>query len=200
MDNQLTPFEGYEIRKAWHDEAWYFSIIDVIKILTDSKDANQYWKKMKSRDPQMLTGVQIVPLSVGARKIICSNTEGVFRIIMSVTSPKAEPLKLWLAQVGKEQLAEIADPEVGFDRLRDIYKAKGYSNEWIERRVQSIETRKNLTDEWKDRGVKEGQEYAILTAEIAKATFGVTPSEHSKLKGLERQNLRDHYLYRMPSV
>ena len=121
-----------------------------------------------------------------------ANTAGVLRLIMSVASPKAEPFRQWLAQTGKESIEEIGDPELGFDRLKSIYEAKGYSKEWIERRMQTIEVRKQLTDEWKNRGVKEGQDYAILTAEIAKATFGLTPSEHSKLKSLERQNLRDH--------
>jgi DNA-damage-inducible protein D len=199
MDTQLTPFEGSNIRKIWHEEEWYFSIIDVLKILTDSKDPNQYWKKMKSRDPQMLTGVQIVPLSSGQRKIICSNTEGVFRIAMSVSSPKAEPLKLWLASLGKQAIDEVENPELLTERQAELYRAKGYTEEWIGKRVQTIETRKELTDEWKGRGVKENQEYAILTATIAKGTFGLSPSEHSKLKGLERQNLRDHYLSRLPS-
>ena len=198
MDNQLTPFEGQEIRKVWHNDTWYFVLDDVLTILTDTKNPKAYWSNLRRKDEELKKGygkiysTLTVDTEGGKQKMNCSNTEGVFRIMMSVSSPKAEPLKLWLAQVGKEQLAEMADPEVGFDRLRDIYRAKGYADEWIERRMQSIETRKNLTDEWKDRGVKEGQEYAILTAEIAKATFGVTPSEHSKLKGLERQNLRDH--------
>ena len=122
----------------------------------------------------------------------CANTEGVFRIVMSVPSPKAEPFKLWLAQVGKERLEEINDPELGFERIKEIYRAKGYPEDWIERRMTSIETRRQLTDEWKKRGVNEKQDFSLLTATIAKGTFGLTPSEHSKLKGLEKENLRDH--------
>ena len=191
-------FEQKPIRQIEHNGMLYFAAVDIISVLVETASPSQYWTKIKNN---LTAESQLQPfwlqLKVKAAdgknyKTDCANTEGVLRIIMSVPSPKAEPLKLWLAQVGKEQLEEIADPEVGFDRLRDVYRAKGYADEWIERRMQSIETRKNLTDEWKDRGVKEGQEYAILTAEIAKATFGVTPSEHSKLKGLERHNLRDH--------
>ena len=192
MDNQLTPFEGKEIRKVEHNGEWYFSVIDVINILTDSKDPNQYWKKMKSRDPQILTGVQIVPLSIGSRKLLCSNNEGIFRIVMSVPSSKAEPLKLWLASLGKQAIDETENPELLTERQAALYRAKGYTEDWIGKRVQTIETRKELTDEWKNRGVKENQEFAILTATIAKGTFGIAPSDHSKLKGLARQNLRDH--------
>jgi DNA-damage-inducible protein D len=192
MDNKLTPFEGKAIRKIEHNGEWYFSVIDVIGILTDSKDPNQYWKKMKSRDPLILSGVQIVPLSIGARKLLCSNNEGIFRLVMSVPSQKAEPLKLWLASLGKQAIDETENPELLTERQAELYRSKGYTEEWIGKRVQTIETRKELTDEWKNRGVKENQEFAILTATIAKGTFGITPSDHSKLKGLARQNLRDH--------
>ena len=202
MENQiLMPFEQEDafeknksIRKVWHNEEWYFSIIDVIEILTNSKDPNQYWKKLKSRDPEIIKGVQIVPLSIsaGTRKIICSNTEGVFRVVMSVPSPKAEPLKLWLAQVGKERIEEVENPELAYERTREMYKAKGYPEDWIGYREKSIKTRKELTEEWKNRDVKEGQEFSILTATIAKRTFGLTPKEHSEYKGLKKQNLRDH--------
>jgi DNA-damage-inducible protein D len=193
-NNTLVPFEGKEIRKVWHEEQWYFSAIDVISILTDSKDSNQYWKKLKKRDPEMLSGVQIVPLSIGNRKLLCSNTEGIFRMVMSIPSPKAEPLKLWLAQAGKEKMEETENPELSIERARELYKAKGYSDLWIERRMQTIETRNELTAEWKKRGVKDGQEYSILTATIAKGTFGLTPKEHKEIKGLAKpsQNLRDH--------
>jgi prophage antirepressor-like protein len=172
-NNTLVPFEGKEIRKVWHEEEWYFSVIDVISILTDSKDPNQYWKKLKSGDPEMLSGVQIVPLSIGKRKLLCSNTEGIFRMVMSVPSPKAEPLKLWLAEQGKRAIDEAENPELMTERQIALYKAKGYSDIWIKERMQSIETRNKLTEEWKNRGVKEGQEYSILTAVISKGTFGI---------------------------
>ena len=198
MDNQLIPFEGKEIRKVWLDEQWYFSIIDVIDILTESPQPSSYWNKVKKtvlKENQSLRFWQRLKLKSNDGKNYltdCANTEGVLRIVMSVPSPKVEPLKLWLAQMGKQAIDEAENPELLTERQAEIYKAKGYPDEWIKRRVQSIETRKMLTDEWKNRGVKEGEEYAILTATIAKGTFGVTPSEHSKLKGLARQNLRDH--------
>jgi prophage antirepressor-like protein len=198
MDNQLAPFEGKEIRKVWLDEQWYFSIIDVIEILTESPQPSSYWNKVKktilaeNQSLQFWQRLNLPRLHGRNYPTDCANTEGVFRIIMSVPSPKAEPLKQWLASLGKQAIDEAENPELLTDRQAEIYKAKGYPDEWIKRRVQSIETRKMLTDEWKNRGVKEGDEYAILTATIAKGTFGVTPSEHSKLKGLARQNLRDH--------
>jgi DNA-damage-inducible protein D len=194
--NNLTPFEGEKIRKLWHDEQWYFSVVDVIGILTDSKDPAQYWKRLNQRDKELKGTVQIVPLLLdtvgGKQKVLCANAEGVFRIVMSTPSSKAEPLKVWLASVGKQALDEAENPELLTERQAELYRAKGYSEEWIGRRVQTIETRKALTDEWKERGVKENQEYSILTATIAKGTFGLTPSEHKEIKGLERQNLRDH--------
>jgi DNA-damage-inducible protein D len=198
--NKLAIFDGNNIRSVFHNGEMYFSIIDIIRILTDSKDPQRYWSVMKSRlkkdDGLDVTTICSKLKMVGADLKMyptdAANTEGVLRLIMSVPSPKAEPFRLWMAQVGKENIDEIGDPELGFDRLKSIYEAKGYPKEWIERRMQTIEVRKQLTDEWKNRGVKEGQDYAILTAEIAKATFGLTPSEHSKLKGLDRQNLRDH--------
>lgn len=195
MDNQLTPFEGKDIRKIWQGEEWFFSVVDVIAALTDSAKPRDYWSVLKKRDTQLPTVCrQLKMMSSDGKnyKTDCANTEGVLRIVMSVPSPKAEPFKQWLASLGAQDLAENADPELGFERLQELYKAKGYSDEWISRRLKSIDIRKELTDEWKNRGVKEGQEYAVLTAEIAKATFGLSPSEHGKLKGLERQNLRDH--------
>jgi DNA-damage-inducible protein D len=194
-DKALTPFEGKEIRKAWHNEQWYFSVIDIIGVLTDSPKPSTYWGMLKKREPHLFTICEKVKLKGQDGKNYASdaaNTEGVFRITMSVPSPKAEPLKLWLASLGKQAIDETENPELLTERQAELYKAKGYSDEWIKRRVQSIETRKMLTDEWKNRGVKEGEEYSILTAIIAKGTFGVTPSEHSKIKGLARQNLRDH--------
>ena len=195
MDNQLIPFEGKEIRKIWHDEQWFFSIVDIMGTLTDTPQPQTYWGMLKKRENELITICDKLKLRAADGKMRltdCANTEGVFRIIMSVPSPKVEPLKLWLAQMGKQAIDEAENPELLTERQAEIYKAKGYPDEWIKRRVQSIETRKMLTDEWKNRGVKEGEEYAILTATIAKGTFGVTPSEHSKLKGLARQNLRDH--------
>jgi DNA-damage-inducible protein D len=163
--------------------------------LRDSKDARNYWKVLKNRESQLVTICNQLKLTAsdGRQRLTdCANTEGVFRIIMSVPSPKAEPLKLWLAELGKQALDEAENPELLTDRQAELYRAKGYTEEWIGRRVQTIEIRKELTDEWKQRGVKEGQEYAILTATIAKGTFGLTPTEHKDLKGLDRQNLRDH--------
>jgi DNA-damage-inducible protein D len=195
MENQLTPFEGTDIRKVWHNEQWYFSVVDVISILTDSKDARNYWKVLKTREAQLVTVCNQLKLKAtdGRQRLTdCATTEGIFRILMSVPSPKAEPLKLWLAEQGKRTIDEAENPELLTERQAEIYRAKGYTEEWIGRRVQTIETRKELTDEWQQRGVKEGQEYAVLTATIAKGTFGLNPSEHAKLKGLERQNLRDH--------
>jgi DNA-damage-inducible protein D len=195
MDNQLAIFEQKPIRRIEHEGEIWFSIVDIISVLTESPDAKNYWSKLKERDPQTLTVCQSLKMLAAdnkMRKTDCATTQGVFRIIMSIPSQKVEPLKLWLAEQGKRSIDEAEDPELLTERQAELYRAKGYSEEWIGRRVQTIETRKALTDEWKQRGVKENQEYSILTAEIAKGTFGVTPSEHSKLKGLQRQNLRDH--------
>ena len=202
MENSnLIPFEGIEIRKVWHEEQWYFSVIDVIEVLTRNPNPSRYWQDLKRKSSKaegqlydFIVKLKLKALDGKNYPSDCANTEGILRIVMSVPSPKAEPLKLWLAQVGKQTIDEIQDPELGFDRLREIYKAKGYPDEWIERRMQSIETRKQLTEEWKNRNVKEGQEYAILTAQIAKGTFGLTPTEHKEVKGLtqSKQNLRDH--------
>ena len=190
--------EGNEIRKVWHEEQWYFSIVDVIGILTDSPEPRKYWGKVKKKlkeESELSPIWRQLKLEASDGKHYatdCANTEGVLRIVMSVPSPKAEPLKLWLAAQGKRAIDETEDPELSFDRMTEIYRAKGHTNKWIKERIQSITTRKQLTDEWKQRGVKEGQEYSILTATIAKGTFGLSPSEHSKLKGLDKENLRDH--------
>lgn len=194
-EHHLIPFQDKPIRKVWHNNEWYFSVIDIIDALTDSKDPRGYWKVLKGREPQLVSICYQLKMAAtdGRQRLTdCANTEGVFRVIMSVPSPKAEPLKMWLAQVGKERIEETENPELSFERMTEIYRAKGRSDEWIKERWQSITTRKQLTDEWKARGVKEGHEYSILTATIAKGTFGLTPSEHSALKGLEKQNLRDH--------
>jgi DNA-damage-inducible protein D len=196
MENEVIVFENnFRIRRVWHNEQWYFSVIDVIEILTDSKDARTYWKVLKNREPQLVTICNQFKMAAqdGKQRLTdCANMEGVFRITMSVPSPKAEPLKLWLAEQGKRAIDETENPELLTQRQAELYKAKGYSDEWIMRRMQTIDTRKELTDEWKKRDVKLGQEYSILTATIAKGTFGLNPSEHSNLKGLQRENLRDH--------
>ena len=200
MENALTPFGENAIRKTWHDEQWYFAIIDVIAVLADTDNPRQYWTKVKknlSNESQLQPfwlQLKIQAADGKFYKTDCANTDGILRIVMSVPSPKAEPLKLWLAQVGSERIQETENPELGFERMVEIYKAKGYTDEWIERRMQSIETRKQLTNEWKNRGVKEGKEYSNLTAVVAKGTFGLTPTEHKDLKGLTKpsHNLRDH--------
>jgi DNA-damage-inducible protein D len=197
MENQLVVFEQKPIRRIEHEGEMYFSIVDIIEILTESVKPRDYWSVLKKREPQLPTLCRQLklPSKDGKQyKTDCANTEGVLRITMSVPSPKAEPLKLWLAQVGKQTIDETENPELAFERMIANYKAKGYTDEWIKNRLQSIETRKLLTDEWQQRGVKQGLEYSILTATIAKGTFGLIPSEHKKLKGLEKPNqeLRDH--------
>jgi DNA-damage-inducible protein D len=197
MENQnsLIPFEGDKIRKIWHNEEWFFSIVDIIAVLTDSPQPSRYWNSVKKKEGEVFAFCEKLKLKGQDGKTYpsdCANTEGVFRILMSVPSPKAEPFRLWLASLGKQAMDEVENPELLTERQAEIYRAKGYSEEWIGRRVQTIETRKALTDEWKQRDVKENKEYAILTATIAKGTFGLNPSEHSELKGLARQNLRDH--------
>ena len=197
VEQTLMPFEGKPIRKIWYNEEWHFSVVDVIEVLTDSPNPRNYWTVLKKRDIQLVTICHQLKLPSAdgkSYKTDCANTEGVLRIVMSVPSPKAEPLKQWLAQVGKERIEETENPELSYERMTEIYKAKGRTDEWIKSRLKSIETRKQLTDEWKNRGVTEGQEYSILTATIAKGTFGVTPKEHKEVKGLEKpsQNLRDH--------
>ena len=197
MENSLMPFEGIDIRKIWHEEQWYFSVVDVIEVLTDSVEPRNYWATLKKREFQLLTNCQQLKMKAtdGRQRLTdCANTEGIFRIIMSVPSPKAEPLKMWLAEQGKRTLDETENPELLTQRQIELYKLKGRSDEWIKERMQSIQTRKRLTDEWQKRDVKEGKEYSILTAIIAKGTFGLNPSEHKKLKGLEKptHELRDH--------
>ena len=196
--NKIILFETQPIRRTWHQEEWWFVIVDVIKILTDSKNPSGYLKDMRRRDEMLSQGWgQIAtPLPIetkgGKQKINCANTEGILRIIQSIPSAKAEPFKRWMAKVGYERIQEIENPELAAERARQYYKDLGYSDDWIVKRLQSIEIRGKLTDEWKNRAIKEGREYAILTAEISKATFGVRPSEHKALKDLKRENLRDH--------
>jgi DNA-damage-inducible protein D len=197
--NNLVVFKSKEIRRAWHNEEWWFCVIDVIEVLTDSANPSDYLKKIRSRDDELSKGWgQIVtPLKVetegGSQNVNCANTEGMFRIIQSVPSPKAEPFKKWLAKVGYERVQEIEDPELATKRTRALYKAKGYSDDWIEKRMRGIAIREELTDDWQNRGVKEGKEFAILTAEISKATFGMNPSKYKQHKALRKQdNVRDH--------
>lgn len=201
---KIAIFRQKEVRKIIHHNEWWFVINDVISVLTDSLDPAQYFKRLRTRDPELEKlvnqgGVQIVPplmldikTAGGRQKMYCWNTEGIFRLIQSIPSSKAEPFKKWLAKVGYERVQEIEDPELAQKRARALYKAKGYSDEWIERRMRGIAIREELTDEWHKHGVDNPQEYQILTAEISKAAFGITPSEHKKMKGLKRENLRDH--------
>lgn len=198
MNNNLALFEEKQIRKTWDDSKWYFSIEDVVCALTDSKDPKQYVNKLRQRDEELSKGwVQIVhtlkmDTKGGKQKINCADTEGILRIIQSIPSPKAEPFKRWLAKVGSERIEEINNPELAMDRMKEIYERKGYSKAWIEQREKGIIARHNLTDEWKERGVKPGRDYAILTNEIYKSGFGYTAKEYKNLKGLhESQNLRD---------
>lgn len=198
--NKIALFKGKQIRKTIHNNEWWFSVVDVIHALTDSQNPNDYWYKMKirvkSEDEIELSTIcrQLKLESSDGKKYEtdCANTEGIFRIIQSIPSPKAEPFKLWLAKVGYERVQEIEDPELSTKRTRMLYKAKGYSEDWIEKRMRGIVIREELTDEWKNRGAEEQRDYEILTAEISKATFGLTPNQYKEHKGLKRENLRDH--------
>ncbi|KKS14201.1 MAG: Prophage antirepressor [Candidatus Daviesbacteria bacterium GW2011_GWB1_41_5] len=199
-ETRIAIFKGKNIRKKIHNNEWWLSVVDVIEALTDSVNPNDYWYKMKIR-VKSEDGVELSTicrqLKLKApdgklRETDCANTEGIFRIVQSVPSPKAEPFKRWLARVGYERIQEIEDPELATKRTRMLYKAKGYPDSWIEKRMRGIAIREELTDEWKDRGAKIQKDYEILTAEISKATFGIIPSQYKKLKGLKRENLRDH--------
>jgi prophage antirepressor-like protein len=196
-----TIFEEKEVRRTWHDEKWYFVIADVVQILTDSKDVQGYIKDMRRRDPELSQGWgQIAtPLGIetagGKQKMNCANLEGIFRIIQSIPSSKAEPFKRWLAKVGKERIEEIADPELAVTRAKEIYDKKGYPKDWVDKRMRGIAVRNTLTDEWKSRGASMSFEFAILTDEIYKAAFNKTAKEYMKHKGLDKKagdNLRDH--------
>ncbi|MBU2416328.1 Bro-N domain-containing protein [Patescibacteria group bacterium] len=200
MDNKIAIFKGKKIRRLIHENEWYFSVIDVVEALTDSVKPRVYWNAMKTRVKSQ-DGIELSTIcrqlkleSSDGKKYTtdCANTEGIFRIIQSIPSPKAEPFKRWLAKVGYERVREIENPELATNRTRMLYKLKGYSDDWIEKRMRGIAIREELTDEWQQRGAKEQRDYEILTAEISKASFGITPGEYKKLKGLERQNLRDH--------
>lgn len=199
----ISLFEEKQVRRVWNatEEEWYFSIDDVVLTLTDSANVKDYIKKLRKRDPDLDSywGTNCPPVEMIAadgkkRKIKAANTESLLRIVQSIPSPKAEPFKRWLAKVGYERLEEIENPELAAKRMRAIYEQKGYSEEWIEKRLRGIAVRDELTDEWQQRGVREGREFAILTAEISKATFGMTPAQYKEFKALSnpKENLRDH--------
>lgn len=201
--SNIKLFQDKKIRSVWNDEEeqWYFSVVDVVEALTDSADPKQYIKKLRSRDEGLNTNwgtictpVEMIALDGKRRKIQAANVKGLFRIIQSIPSPKAEPFKQWLAQVGYERMLEIENPELAQDRMKQLYEQKGYPKDWIDKRLRGIAIRQNLTDEWKKCGITEERDFAILTAEISKATFGMTPSEYKEFKGLTKknQNLRDH--------
>ncbi len=197
---KLAVFKGKQIRRTIHNNEWWFSIIDVIEVLTGASNSRRYWSDLKrklKKEGYDQVYENIVQLKLKApdgkmRETDCSNTETMLRLIQSIPSPKAEPFKRWLAKVGYERVKEIEDPELATKRTRALYKAKGYSDIWIEKRMRSIAIREELTDEWQKRGIQEKKDYAILTAEISKAAFGMTPSEYKKYKKLKRENLRDH--------
>jgi len=197
-ENHIALFKGKTIRRTIYQKEWWFVINDVVESLIDTPNARDYIKKMRIRDEELNKGWGqfVTPLAiqtVGGKQLLnCANTEGIFRIIQSIPSSKAEPFKRWLAKVGYERLQEIEDPELATKRTKLLYKLKGYPESWIEKRMRGIAVREELTDEWQKRGVKEQEDYEILTAEISKAAFGVTPTEYKKLKGLKRENLRDH--------
>lgn len=201
--NEVKLFQDRKIRSVWNEEEeqWYFSIEDIVAALTDSADPKQYIKRMRSRDTQLqinwgtiCTQVQMIAHDGKLRKVMAANIKSLFRIIQSIPSHKAEPFKQWLAQVGYDRILEIENPELAQERMKSLYEQKGYPKDWIDKRLRGIAIRQNLTDEWKKRGIKEEKEYAILTAEISKATFGMTPTEYKDFKGLtgKNQNLRDH--------
>lgn len=201
MSDDVKMFEGSQIRSVWDNEReeWYFSIVDVVGVLSESKNPTDYLRKMKKRDEILASylgtncpKVGMVSTNGKIRKVLAGNLKDIFRIIQSIPSPKAEPFKMWLAEVGKERIDEIIDPELTIDRALESYARKGYSREWINQRLQAIQVRKELTDSWQDHGVKGGNEYAILTNEISKAWSGMTTREYKDFKGLKKENLRDN--------
>lgn len=199
-DTKIAIFKGRKIRKTLYQNEWWFSVVDVVEALTDSVNPRDYWYKMKIReknesDVELSTICRQLKLESSDGKKYetdCADTEGIFRIIQSIPSPKAESFKRWLAKVGYERIQEIENPELATKRTRLLYKLKGYSDDWIEKRMRGIAIREELTDEWQKRGAEKNKDYEILTADISKAAFGVTPDEYKKLKGLKRENLRDH--------
>lgn len=196
---KIVVFNDKKIRRVWHSGDWFYSVVDVVGVLSESEDPRNYWKVLKHRLNQDGSEVvtkcnQLKLISSDGKKYLtdCANKETIFRIIQSIPSKKAEPFKLWLAKVGSERIDEIENPELAQDRMKEIYEKKGYSKQWIDKRLRGIAVRQDLTDEWRKRGVEEQNDFAILTAEISKASFGMTPSEYKKFKGLDNENLRDH--------
>ncbi|MBC8182187.1 Bro-N domain-containing protein [candidate division KSB1 bacterium] len=200
--NRLIVFQGKEIRRAWHNNEWFYSLVDIIAVLTDSLNPTDYLKKIRKRDEELgnYIGTNCPQVAMSSRsgkmrKTLAGNTKDVFRLIQSIPSKKAEPFKRWLAQVGQDRLDEIENPELAQQRMKEIYEKKGYPQDWIDKRLRGIAIRQNLTDEWQERGIVEQKEFAILTAEISRATFGMTPGEykkHKNLPGKSKANLRDH--------
>ena len=202
-ENRLIIFESKKIRRVWHENEWFYSVVDIVSVLTDSSNPRDYWYRVKKRvsDEEKMELSTIcrqlkLDSSDGKKyKTDCANTEGVFRIVQSIPSPKAEPFKKWLAKVGYERVQEIENPELAQERMKKIYEQKGYPKDWIDKRIRGIAIRQNLTDEWRERGIQEHRDFAILTAEISRATFGMTPSEYKNHKNLPEEskaNLRDH--------
>lgn len=197
-DSKIIVFQDKRIRRIWYEGEWYFSVIDVVKALTDSPTPRQYWGKVKNREFKALQlspiWVQLKLKASDGKEYLtdCANTKGIFRIIQSIPSKKAEPFKRWLAQVGYDRVQEIENPELAHERMKEIYEKKGYSKSWIDKRLRGIAVRQDLTDEWKKRGILTQGDFAILTAEISKACFGMIPAEYREFKGLTKENLRDH--------
>ena len=200
INNSLIVFQDKKIRRIWHDNKWFFSVVDVVAALTDSTDPKDYWYRMKKREFEA-SGIELstfcrqlkLPSTDGKYyETDCSNTESLFRIIQSIPSKKAEPFKRWLAKVGYERVQEIENPELAQQRMKELYEQKGYSKSWIDKRLRGIAVRQDLTDEWKKRGIENQEDFSILTSEISKASFSMTPSEYKEFKGLTKENLRDH--------
>ena len=202
QNNAIVLFKEQKIRRIWYKDEWWFSVVDVVGALTESSDSGAYWRKLKQRlneeESEVVTfchGLKLVAPDGKMRETDCANSESLLRIIQSIPSPKAEPFKRWLAKVGYERIQEIENPELAQERMKQLYEQKGYPKDWIDKRLRGIAVRQNLTDEWKERGITSQNDYAILTAEISKATFGMTPSEykkHKKLPAKSKDNLRDH--------